>query len=150
MENSDKTVPFRSKQEIEQFVKAFEACTLPHGLWTHQAHLTVGLWYLSRQDVGEATLSIRYGIQRYNQSCGLPMTKDGGYHETITLFYIWAIGRYLQETDRHRSLVGLTKELLQSPWGDRKLPLTYYSKERLMSWEARTCWIEPDIKPLEE
>jgi len=150
VENSAKIVSYRTAKELEHFVKAFEACTLPKSLWTHQAHLTVGLWYLTRQDVGEATLNIRYGIQRYNESCGVLMTRDGGYHETITLFYIWAIGKYLQQTDRHRSLARLTKELLDGPWGDRKLPFTYYSKERLMSWEARTRWIEPDLKPREE
>lgn len=150
MESSANMVPYRTAKEIEHFVKAFEACTLPKSLWTHHAHLTVALWYLTRQDLGEATLNIRYGIQRYNESCGVLMTRDGGYHETITLFYIWAIGKYLEEAGRKRSLVRLREGLLESPLGDRKFPLTYYSKERLMSWEARTRWIEPDLKPLEE
>lgn len=29
-----------------------------------------------------------------------------------------------------------------------KLPLQYYSLDRLMSWQARTTWIEPDLSPL--
>jgi hypothetical protein len=32
--------------------------------------------------------------------------------------------------------------------GDKTLPLKYYSRERLMSWEARTRWVEPDLSPL--
>ena len=35
-------------QDIESFVRDFEACTLPKPRWTHQAHLLVGLWYLSQ------------------------------------------------------------------------------------------------------
>jgi hypothetical protein len=150
VENHAPAISFSTAEEIEQFVKAFDACTLPSSLWTHHAHLTVGLWYLTRQDVGEATLSIRYGIQRYNLSCGVRMTRNGGYHETITLFYVRAIGKYLQDVDPSQSLVTLREGLLESPCGDPKFPLSYYSKERLFSWEARTQWIPPDLKPLEE
>lgn len=150
MENTAPDIPYDTPEEIEQFIKAFEACTLPSSHWTHHAHLTVGLWYLTRQDRGEATLSIRYGIQRYNESCRVRMTRNGGYHETITLLYIWAINKYLQEADRSLSLVALREGLLASPCSDNKFALTYYSKERLFSWEARTCWITPDLKPLEE
>jgi hypothetical protein len=32
---------------------------------------------------------------------------------------------------------------------DRNLPFTYYSRERLMSPEARRGWVEPDLRPLE-
>lgn len=150
MEDTAPSISYDTPEEIEQFIRAFESCTLPSRLWTHHAHLTVGLWYLTRQDVGEATLSIRYGIQRYNESCGVRMTRNGGYHETITLLYVWAIDRYLQGADRSQSLVALREGLLKSPCADNKYPLTHYSKERLFSWEARTCWTDPDLKPLEE
>ena len=141
---------YSTEEEIVRLVEAFEAFALPQKQWTHQAHLTVGLWYVFHYPLEEATRRIRLGIQRYNESCGVRMTRDGGYHETITLFYIWAISKYLKEAGRKRSLVRLRERLLESSLGDRKFPLTYYSKERLMSWEARTRWIEPDLKPLEE
>jgi len=33
--------------------------------------------------------------------------------------------------------------------GGPDVPLAYYSRERLMSWEARTRWLEPDLQPLQ-
>ena len=32
--------------------------------------------------------------------------------------------------------------------GRKDLPLEYYSRERLMSLEARANWVEPDLKAL--
>lgn len=141
---------YHAPEEISQLVAAFDACTLPQKQWTHYAHLTVGLWYVVHYPIEEATQRIRLGIQKYNESCGVKMTKDGGYHDTITLFYIWAIRQYLAGVEDRSSLVVLTNGLLNSRYGDRKFPLEYYSKDVLMSWDARLHWVEPDIKPLEE
>ncbi len=33
--------------------------------------------------------------------------------------------------------------------GQVGLPMEYYSRERLLSREARARWIEPDLKPFE-
>ncbi|HEU4388361.1 MAG TPA: hypothetical protein VFV34_11230 [Blastocatellia bacterium] len=139
---------FDTPEQIEMLVSRFETCTLPASEWTHYAHLTVGLWYLSRYEKSEATGLIRRGIQKYNHSRGVLQTVDGGYHETITLFYVWLIIRYLKNATRKDSIVEMTNELLRT-CGDRRLPLDYYSRERLMSWEARTGWVEPDLKQLD-
>ena len=76
------------------------------------------------------------------------MTKDGGYHETITLFYIRAIRRHLNDAGETRTLAELLDGLLKA-CGARNFPFEYYSRERLLSWEARTGWLEPDLKPLD-
>jgi hypothetical protein len=85
--------PYRSEEEILRLISAFEACALPRAEWTHQAHLTVGYWYLSRYPKDEATTLIRESIQKYNHACGVVTTKESGYHETITLFYVWLINK---------------------------------------------------------
>ena len=140
---------YHHPQEIERLVAAFYDCSLPQKQWTHYAHLTVGLWHRLHYGMAEAILRVRFGIQTYNESCGVKMTPQGGYHETITLFYLWAIGEYLESAGDDTPLVDLANGLLNSPLGDRKLPLAYYSRECLFSWEARVGWIEPDLKPLE-
>ena len=140
--------PVRRDDEIERLVREFEACTLPGELWTHEAHLTVALWYLTHHAEAEATGLIRAGIQRYNLSRGVEMTKDGGYHETITLFYIRAIRRHLAGAGEGRTFAELLDGLLAA-CGERNFPFEYYSRERLLSWEARTGWLEPDLKPLD-
>ena len=42
------TVLYETLAEIDELVRAFQQKRLPLPRWTHQAHLTVGIWYLSR------------------------------------------------------------------------------------------------------
>ena len=140
--------PYRTSAEVLRLVREFEACTLPRAEWTHGAHLVVALCYLVRHEEAEATKLIRDRIQRYNKACGVETTKTSGYHETITLFYVRIIRRFLSAANPDCTLVALANSLTDA-CGDKNLPLEYYSRERLMSWEARTGWLEPDIKALE-
>jgi hypothetical protein len=140
--------PHSKPEEIGKLVEAFESCTLPREEWTHRAHLTVALWYLSRHGEAEATELIRRGIQRFNRARGIVTTRTSGYHETITLFYVRVVRRHLRESGAGGCAVDLVNSLLRD-YGDRNLPLEYYSRERLMSWEARAGWVEPDLKTLD-
>jgi hypothetical protein len=137
-----------STYEVTRLVSEFEACTLARERWTHEAHLRVALWYLARHEVGEATRLIREGIKRYNQACGVVQTETGRYHETITLFYVRIISRYLKGARAGASFAELVAGLLPA-CGDRALPFEYYSRERLLSWAARTGWVEPDLKAID-
>jgi hypothetical protein len=139
--------PFGTIDEIEALVRAFEACTLPRTQWTHEAHLTVALWYLMNRPAEEATKAIRSGIKRYNEANGVRMTPTGGYHETMTLFWTCAVSFYLGLAREGRSMPALASGLAPL-FGNKKLPFEYYTRERLMSWRARTSWVNPDLKPL--
>jgi hypothetical protein len=85
---SDETRKYQTLSEIKILIREFDACTLSRHQWEHQAHLTVALWYLTHYSQPKATNYIRNGIQRYNLAQGIKTTKDSGYHETITLFWI--------------------------------------------------------------
>ncbi len=137
-----------SADEVADLLREFEAGTLARARWTHEAHLTVALWYLSRHEVAAATVLVREGIKRYNAACGVPQTETGGYHETITLFYVHVVSRYLKRARAGASLAELAGGLMAA-CGDRGLPFEYYSRERLLSWPARTRWVEPDLKALD-
>jgi hypothetical protein len=141
----EKVAPYRTSIEVLRLVREFEACTLPRIEWTHHAHLIVALCYLVWHGEAEATKLIRDGIRRYNRACGIETTRTSGYHETITLFYIRAIGKFLSAANADCTLATLANSLIRV-CGDKNLPLEYYSRERLMSWEARVGWIEPDRK----
>lgn len=147
-EHKQTTTLYQKQEEIETLISEFEACTLPREKWTHHAHLTMALVYLKRYPVSDATEKIRSGIQRLNEAHGVKMTNDHGYHETITLFYIWAVGKYLQSADSNSSLVELANGLINSRYAEKNFPLEFYSRERLMSWEARVGWLQPDLKSL--
>lgn len=143
---NDRTAKYKTYCEIENLIKAFETCTLPRYEWNHLAHLTVAFWYLTHYSESEATKCIRDGIKRYNLANGIA-TKNSGYHETITLFWIRIIGDYLSSANSQSSLVDIANDLIQN-YGDPHFPLAYYSRDLLISWEARTNWIEPDLKSM--
>ena len=132
--------------EIEALVRAFEDCSLPKPEWTHRAHMTVALWYLVHCSGREATSRIRNGIKRFNAAKGVLTTPTGGYHETMTIFWICIVSRFLLYADAECSFVELVNGCIER-CGDKNLPFEYYSRERLMSLRARTSWIEPDLKP---
>jgi hypothetical protein len=60
---------------------------------------------------------------------------------------VWFIKKYLDGAEANRSLVELVNDFC-ARHGNSNLPLEYYSKERLMSVEARLGWVEPDLQPL--
>jgi hypothetical protein len=142
-----KVESFSTFDEIESLIRGFESCELPHSQWNHKAHLTVACWYLVCYPEPEAARRIREGIQKYNKAVGIVTTRENGYHETMTMFWIIMVKRFLRDATLECSLVGLINNLA-SRYANKRLPFEYYSRDLLMSWEARLQWIEPDLKPL--
>ena len=58
------------------------------------------------------------------------------------------IAAYLAGLDDIADWVTATNNLVEQ-LGDRDHPLHYYSRERLMSSEARAGWIPPDLRSLD-
>jgi hypothetical protein len=83
--------PYDREAEIMEIVDGFRSRTLPAPRWTHQAHLTVGLWHALNRPSDTVLEEIRRGIIAYNAAVGTPNSDTRGYHETITAFYVWAI-----------------------------------------------------------
>lgn len=144
----EKAMSYRTAADVFRLVRGFESCTLARSEWTHHAHLVVALWYLLRHEEATARRLICTGIRRYNEAGGVKQTKTGGYHETMTLLYVKVISRFLATASPDCTLLMLVNSLINL-YGDKNLPLEYYSRERLMSWEARTRWLEPDLKALD-
>lgn len=142
------TIIYRSPSEIDSLIHAFEEGSLPRDKWTHEAHLTVGFWYLFDDSEQAAIEAMRNSIKRYNLNQGIETTKDSGYHETLTVFWMLMIRRYLASVANNRSMVTLANGLIQK-YADRTLPFRYYTRDRLMSWEARNNWVEPDLRAIE-
>lgn len=142
------TIIYRSPKEIDSLIHAFQECNLSRSQWTHEAHLTVALWYLFYDSEQEAINAIRSGIKRYNSVQGIESSKDSGYHETLTLFWVRTIRQYLAQESRERSIVHLANGLI-AKYADRTLPFRYYTRDRLMSWEARVNWVEPDLRAID-
>ncbi len=137
------TLTYNSLSDIQNLVTAFDNCTLKHSEWNHAAHLTIALWYLKSYEQ-DAIKRIREAIQKYNTAIGIQTTQNSGYHETITLFWIRIVQDFILVAEE-KSILQLANELVSKY--NQNLPLQYYSRELLMSWQARVNWVEPDLKP---
>ena len=137
-----------TSDDVVRLVARFEDGTLPKAEWTHQAHLAVALWYASRLPFEEALAVVREGIRRINAAHGVATTPTGGYHETITRFYMGVICGYVAEEEpgTENDWAARVHRLL-ARYGARDLPLRHYTKDLLMSSEARFGWVEPDPAP---
>lgn len=140
-------IDFRTDAEVEAFVREFETGALPRRRWTHAAHLVAALWYVRRCEWPEAVREMRARIKSYNAAHGVADTPTSGYHETITLFWLRAVRDFCARTDAcaQRGLASLATEMLVA-LGDKNLPLKFYTRERLMSVEARAHYVGPDLR----
>ena len=136
-----------SAVKTDQLVSGFIDRTLPKSEWTHQAHLRTGLWHRMRHSPTETLELLRERISAFNLAKGGENTESAGYHETITRFYVHVIGHFLASADTRRPIDELEGELIDR-FGDKELPLRYYTKERLFSTEARLGWVPPDLLAL--
>jgi len=135
-------------EQAKELVAQFERCSLPKEKWTHEAHFVMAFWYCSHQPIPLAMQSIRNGIKKYNVSVGGANTDDSGYHETITVFYTRIIINCLLKKNSTQNFEQKLAGLFQQPFLAKDFPLQYYSKNLLMSKDARKQWIAPDIQSL--
>ena len=133
-------------EELAPDVAAFEEGTLSRSRWHHRTHMAVAFWYLSNLEEPEARLRICRGIRHYNDCQGIPNTHESGYHETLTLFWIRVIRRFLDIAKPGQLGLELFTRLIDR-YGDRKdFWRDHYSFDLLQSAEARRTWVEPDRK----
>jgi len=110
--------------------------TLPKPEWTHEAHILACVSLVRRLGAPDALAVLRAAIPPYNEATGVANTPTGGYHDTITVYYVWAIDLLLAE--------GFTVgELLAHPLVERTALLAWWDKDVLMSPGARASWLPP-------
>jgi hypothetical protein len=133
--------PYADESQVESLVRGFESCTLAE--FKHASHLSVALWYLSRLPEREAFDRMREGLRRF-----ATRHNSNLYHETITLFWLRFVRDFLARSDDDSPTHELANQLAATR-PDVRLIYDYYSQEKLATAEAKTSWIEPDLKPLD-
>jgi hypothetical protein len=138
-----------SESEIDSLVARFDDLSLPKYEWPHFPQLTVGSCSLERFGLAESRLTQPDRIRRYNIASGTPNTDSGGYHDTISMFFLAAVTRFRSLLPKETPRLAAINLLIGDPLGSKDLPLAFYSGDRLMSVAARRAYVDPDIKPLE-
>ena len=114
--------PTPTEAEIIRIGEGLLDRTLPFAHWTHAAHCIASLYLMIRRPDIDVAKSLPGIIWRY----------------------LLAIGTYLARMPGEHSLPEIVAAFLASGFAQRDLPLRYWSKDRLMSIEARRVWVEPD------
>jgi hypothetical protein len=125
-----------------EFLRQFEATTLPKKQWTHEAHLRMAYLYLGQGQNIEALLPcVRERIQAYN----LAQSNKNGYHETITIAFLRIVQSRMRRGNAQTFAVFKAENpgIFQSTYLGR-----HYSEAILFSPEARQTFIPPDREPL--
>ncbi len=130
----------------DEFLTAFECCTLPADLWTHQAHVRVAYLYASRYDLPTAINRVRKHIKAYSKARNTPDALDSGYHETITVAFMQLVFTTTMKAGPYNSSESFcaSHPELQTKFALRR----YYSRERIMTFEAKRDFAAPDLCPL--
>lgn len=119
----------------------------PVAHWRHAQHCMATLWLVRAHPDRDLVADLPEIIRSYNVAQGGQNTDSGGYHHTITLFYLSEIQRF---SDAHAAL-GLgpaCDALLAGPIGEKDHPLRHWSRDCLMSREARLGFVAPDQVPV--
>jgi len=136
---------FLSDEAVARVGEGLLACSLPREEWTHEAHLAATSWLILTHPEIDLDAELPGLIRRYNESVGGVNDDTQGYHDTITRAYLRGVRLFMEEADRTRPIHELVNELLMSPMGRRDWPLRFWSKELLMSVEARREFVPPDL-----
>ena len=93
---------YQSEDEIENVVRAFEACETGADDFHHREHLAVAVWYLHTMERDAALDRMRAGLLRFlNHYEG----NTNKYSEPITVFYMDKIVEKLSQIGSEVSIV---------------------------------------------
>lgn len=130
----------------EMLLKQFEAGTWPFEKWHHREHIKVAYLYLCRHRFEVAAQKMQSGILTYNAAHQVPEAPDRGYHETMTQAWLRLVYVTLCEFgpgDSADAFVDQHTQLLS-----KRALLFFYSRDRIMSAEAKRQFIAPDLAQL--
>jgi len=130
----------------DEHLRRFEDQSLPREVWHHRAHLKVAYLYLTRFSFEEALRKMRAGVKAYNAANGIADTPTGGYHETMTQAWLQLVHTTLCQFGPAASADAFFDA--QTQLNEKRVLRLFYSRDRIMSAEAKATFIAPDLAPL--
>ena len=129
-----------------ELLAQFEGCTLPAERWHHAEHIRIAYLCLRQDDYPAALERMRTGLKALNAAQRVPESLDRGYHETLTQAWFRLVHVILSEYGPAESSLAFLEahpELSQ-----RKSLRLFYSRDCIVSWQAKAEFVEPDLTPL--
>lgn len=130
----------------ETFLKQFEAGTFPQEQWHHREHIKAAYLYLCRYTLDEALERMRASIKSLNANHHVPENVQRGYHETMTQAWLRLVNVVLCEYGPDENADRFYEA--HPELGQKNLLRLFYSREFLMSSQAKKEFVEPDLGPL--
>lgn len=135
---------FKNEMELAEIVRKFEDASIDRDAWKHAEHLVVALCYVKRYGLDDGLVKMRDGLfGLLTRGFHVDLTKEMPYHETMTVFWMRAVDDFLASKNG-ASTVEIANEMIER--FDKDYPLKFYTREVLFSDEARTKFVEGDIK----
>jgi len=123
-------------------LQAFEDCQLDPRKFHHADHIRLAWLLIRAYGLTDAEAKLLRGIQKMAQHAGVPQK----FHYTTTVAWARLVAAASRNSNSHDSFyewISTHPELL-----DPHLMCGYYSPGRLETPQARSEWLEPDLKPL--
>ena len=123
-----------------RFRAEFEAGGIPAAQFDHRAHVRLAYVYLAEDDADTALTRMRAALLAFLRHHGIDASK---YHETMTRAWILAVRHFMESSAASTSadaFIESNPRLL-----DAKIMMTHYSAGLLLSAEARSQFVEPDL-----
>ncbi len=119
-----------------------ENCRISNAGFRHADHIYLAWIYLRRHDPAQAEARMRETIRRLAAHAGAPQK----YHETLTVAWMRLVGVAIALSPGAATFAAFSRS---HPWlFDKDAVLAFWTRERLMSDEARERIVPPDRKPL--
>ncbi len=139
---------YTSEAEILRIGEGLMAASLPKDEWTHGAHFAAALWLMRYRPDLEPASAMPGLIRAFNEAVGTMNSDSSGYHQTITLASLRAARGVFDSFPADVPVFRIVNALMGTNFANPNWLLEYWSRDRLMSVEARRAWLEPDLKAL--
>ncbi len=124
----------------QEFIEAFEDCSLPAANFEHSQHVRLAWLYLQRHSALDALAKFTKGLKRFAAHNG----KANLYHETITWSYIFLIHERIARTEGAQDWDTFVRENTDLFSWKPGILNAYYREETLASDLARKIFVFPD------
>ena len=131
-----------------QLLATFEAAGFGEDDFTHARHIRIAWILLDRNDRDlDATVdALRVGLRAQLAALGVTESLARGFHETVTRAWAHVV---LSTMNHHGAAEDSAAFLELHPHlGASRLLRLFYSRDRILTAEAKAGWVEPDLTAL--